>query len=204
MALAYPFDGITFHRTEPRQINMPGRAIKPHRLNIILQIRGKTWRRIPLEVSADEGGAGAEVDRFAAPSLACFGLTSPKTTAGLVMDYQVAQKIHACTEPHTASRPNDRVRDVVDLYLLKTAFYENEHPASLAHACRDLFAVREKDVGRSPRTPSRTWPPPVIPHPHWQKDFETYAAEIGLNIRFSEPVEQLNGWITEIDEAGNS
>ena len=36
-----------------------------------VQIRDKTWRRIRLEVSAEEAGAGESVDQLPAPSLAC-------------------------------------------------------------------------------------------------------------------------------------
>jgi len=142
-ALTEPFDGITFKRTEPELIKVPGRVIKPRRLDVLLQLRGRTWRRICLEVSPDEGGAGAAADQFRPPSLAHFGITTPPRTAAIVMDYQVAQKLHACTDPHTAEHPNDRVRDVVDLHLLKSAFYDDDADLKpLADACRKLFATR--------------------------------------------------------------
>jgi hypothetical protein len=201
-ALAEPFDGLTFKRTEPEQINVPGRIVKPHRFDVLLQLRGKTWRRITLEVSPDEGGAGTTADRFRPPSLAHFGFNVPEMTAALVMDYQVAQKLHACTDPHTDEHPNDRVRDVVDLHLLKPAFYaagSDLHP--LADACRSLFAARADEARRTGQVTPRTWPPEIMAHPHWQMDYRTYAAQVELTLSLGEAVTALNDWITAIDLA---
>lgn len=201
-ALAEPFDGITFRRTEPEPINVPGRLIKPRRFDVQLQIRGRTWRRIRLEVSADEAGAGDRVDQFPAPPLAHFGVNAPPTTAGIVVDYQVAQKLHACTDPHSDQYPNDRVRDVVDLHLLKAAFYGDDTDlASLAQACRRLFEGRAREAAAAKELPPRAWPPEVVAHAHWPGDYRKYADEVGLALSLHEAVAQLNEWIGEVDGA---
>lgn len=200
-ALSQPFDGITFRRTDPVQINVPGKIYRPRRFDVMLQIRGRIWRRITVEVSADEGRAGSLVDRIKAPSLKHFGLSVPPTTAGIVLDYQVAQKLHACTDPHTTEHPNDRVRDVIDLHLLKAAFYEQGDLSSLAEACRDLFSAREKEASQTKEVVPRPWPPTVVAHPHWQADFGTYAREVGLSMTLAEGVDTLNSWIVEIDKS---
>ncbi|MFC1611161.1 nucleotidyl transferase AbiEii/AbiGii toxin family protein [Myxococcota bacterium] len=198
-ALQEPFDGITFQRTEPQEIQVTSRVVKPRRFDIKLQLRGKTWRRITVEVSPDEGSAGAQVDHFPTPSLAHFGLSTPPTTAGLVIDYQVAQKLHACTDPHTPGRPNDRVRDIVDLHILKRAFYQNDPvPASLGRACRDLFGARAKEAKQA-GLEARDWPPEVIAYPHWRADYLTYANEVGLELLFDDAVSQLDDWMMQID-----
>ncbi len=147
--LAEPIDNITFQRTEPQLIDVPGKTVKPQRFQIKLAIRGKTWRSITVEVSPNEGSTGVGVERFHVPSLAYFGIHNPATTAGILMDYQVAQKLHACTDPHTEEQPNDRVRDVVDLHLLKQAFYDGVDLSSLAAACKDLFAAREAQANQT-------------------------------------------------------
>ena len=199
-ALAEPFDGITFKRTEPEEINVPGRVVKPRRFDILLRLRGKTWRHITLEVSADEGGAGAAADQFRPPSLAHFGLGTPEMTAALVMDYQVAQKLHACTDPHTEEHPNDRVRDVVDLHLLKSAFYDEGHDLhSLATACRSLFAARAEEARQTGQVTPRLWPPEIVAHPPWRVDYSTYAEEVELSLSLDEAVLAINKWIEEID-----
>jgi len=199
--LEKPFDGITFRRTEPRQINVPGKVIKPRRFDVLLQILGRTWRRISVEVSADEGQAGSRVEWISAPSLTHFGLSAPATTAGIVLDYQVAQKLHACTDQHTSDHPNDRVRDVIDLHLLKSAFYDKGDLSALAEACRDLFSARQAEAKQTKEVPPRSWPPKVTAHPHWQVDFDTYASEVGLEMSLKEGVDKLNSWIMEIDKS---
>ena len=174
--------------------------MKPRRLEITLQIQGRTWRRITLEVSADEGHAAERADLFPSPSLAHFGLHLPATTAGIAIDYQVAQKLHACSDLHTTERPNDRVRDVVDLQLLKVAFYtENATSSSLASACRDLFEARAREAASTGEVAVRAWPPTVVAHPHWQADYPTYAQETGLGLSLAEAVTDLNTWIAEIE-----
>jgi hypothetical protein len=40
-ALSQPFDGITFRRTDPVQINVPGKIYRPRRFDVMLQIRGR-------------------------------------------------------------------------------------------------------------------------------------------------------------------
>ena len=198
-ALADPFDGITFQRTELEVINVPGRRIKPRRFDVRLQLRGKTWRRIRVEVAADEAGAGDTADTIEAPSLAYFGVNTPPTTAGIVVSYQVAQKLHACTDAHTDEHPNDRVRDVVDLHLLKAFFPEDTDLSSLATACRRLFEGRAREAEETGEIKPRSWPPQVIAHPHWHLDYRTYAEEVALELTLDTAVAALNAWIAEID-----
>jgi hypothetical protein len=41
-------------------ITVPTRRIKPRRFDIVLELRGVTWRRIQFEFSPDEAGVGRE------------------------------------------------------------------------------------------------------------------------------------------------
>jgi hypothetical protein len=199
--LAVPFDGIDFRRTETEPIDVPGRLTKPRRFEVRLQLRGRTWRRIAVEVAPDEGRAGVQTEQFSAPSLAHFGLTTPPSTAGILIDYQVAQKLHACTDPHTPERPNDRVRDVVDLHLLKSAFYnEPVDLTSLAEACQDLFEARAFEAEQTGVEP-RDWPPRLIGHRHWQHDYSAHADEVSLRLTLDQAVAELNAWLEEIARA---
>ena len=198
-ALSEPFEPITFERTEPERIEIPGRLLKPYRLDVRLKIRGRTWRRIRLEISPDEGAVGAAVDLFTPPSLAHFGLSTPATAAGLVIEYQIAQKLHACTDPHTDEHPNDRVRDVVDILLLRAALFDdNSNLQPLAAACSDLFDARGSEALAAGNVVLRTWPCQIEKHRHWRADYNAYAHETGLNLSFDEAVDELNGWIREM------
>jgi len=73
-----------------------------------------------VEIAPHEAGAGHEQDVLIAPGLGHFGLPNPDFLLGIALRYQIAQKIHACTDPHDPpGYRNDRARDVVDLLLLR-------------------------------------------------------------------------------------
>ena len=200
-AFSEPFDGVSFELSDPRPIMVSNRLTKPLRTEVKLQLRGRTWRKISVEVGPPEGMIGEKADCFRTPSLAHFGFSTPPTTAGIGVDYQVAQKLHACTEPHTAERPNNRVRDVLDLLLLKKAFY-SDHPTStkLLDACKDLFSARQKEAVRTGVSKSgRSWPVVVTAHPNWKINYSAYADEIGLSVTIEDALHSINDWIQQID-----
>lgn len=118
--LAEPWGPLTLVRGEVETIEVPHRLVKPRRFDVTVLLNGVTWRRIPVEVSPDEGNAGAVPERILSPSLAGFGLPTPDHLTSLSMRFQIAQKIHAVTTPHDPPEfVNDRARDVVDLLLLR-------------------------------------------------------------------------------------
>lgn len=181
----------------PLPIEPPGPAPNPVRFDAILSLSGRTWRRITLEVSPDEGQVGSKVERFNFPSLAHFGLPSPKTAAGISVANQISQKLHACSAPHTDDHPNYRVRDIVDLLVLKREYFpDGSDLEALANACRDVFSARTSEATE---TNARTWPPVLTIHSHWEVDYETYAGEVGLGPSLGEAIGELNDWIGYID-----
>lgn len=207
-ALAEPVGELTFQRTEPAVIERASRLIKPRRLQVKVLLRGKTWRSVPVEVAADEGRAGQYVEPVPAPSLAHFGLATPSEIAGISTDYQVAQKLHASTDPHDPGGPgghrNDRVRDVTDLHLLHRAFYDDAdlpRLRGLRAACADLFDARAREA-RTAGAVERAWPPALTAHPHWQVDYPGYAEQVGLALTLQDAVAALNDWIAVVDAAG--
>ena len=138
--LREPYGPFTLSRTEVEIIHTPDRLIKPRRFYVLLDMKGKTWRRTKVETASTEGHAGAVAVQLPAPSLAFFGVPSPDTLAGIAIEYQIAQKIHACSDAHAPpSQKNDRPRDVVDLILLKRSVEEAGEPvlAVIKAACVD-------------------------------------------------------------------
>lgn len=55
-------------RSEVETIATPTRVIAPRRLNIVVSMRGRTWRKIQVELAADEGGAGQVPETVVAPT----------------------------------------------------------------------------------------------------------------------------------------
>jgi len=138
-----------------------------------------------------------------APRLEHFGLPSPIEFAGIVLHYQVAQKLHACTDPHDPPElVNERVRDVTDLHLIRRQLYPGgQDLAELRVACVDLFEARRRDAEATGEAEPRSWPPQVVVHSPWRRDYPGYATEIGLQLSLDEAVAELNQWIEEIDNA---
>lgn len=185
-------------------IDTPFRVVRPRRFDVRLRLRGKIWRRIQVEIAPNEGAATAENDVLRAPPLAHFGLPTPDRLLGIALRYQVAQKLHACTDPHDppATR-NDRARDVVDLVSLRD-LAELEDVVTLRDlrdACADVFGARAEDA-RSLGHPVRLWPCTVVAHPHWAPDFTAAATAMGRpDLPLDLAVREVNSWIAEIDAA---
>lgn len=182
-------------------INTPTRVIKPRRFDITVELKGTVWRRMQVEIAADEGGAGNEHDELAPPPLQFFGLDTPDTMFGIALRYQVSQKLHACTDPHDPpAEVNDRARDLADLVLLRSLIVEEDAPtpAQLREACLALFEARAQDAAILGRTP-RTWPCEVSIHPHWLTDFDRAAEDAGITVQITEARALINEWISEID-----
>lgn len=205
--LATPWPPFELRRERLVVIDTPTRVVKPRRFDVVLSIRGKVWRRVQVEISPDEGRATDEADLLPAPSLEHFGLPTPDELLGIALRYQIAQKLHACSDPHDPPTViNDRPRDVVDLLALRRLVDEGpvgDGPslALLRSACVDVFEARAQDavsLGLKPRQ----WPCTVTAHAHWGNDFAAAARSAGLpDLRLADAVGQVNAWIGEIDRA---
>lgn len=202
-ALTEPWGPLTLRRGAVEIINVPSKIVKPRRFDLILELRGVTWRRIQFEISADEAGIGEEAEEFGPPPLGGFGLPDPDVLVGIAMRFQIGQKLHAVTDPHDPpASVNDRVRDVVDLLLLRDLAVASGSPTltEIRDAATALFASRA-DEATQLELPRRTWPPVAIAHPHWAVDYPRVAGSAQLAISLDEAVAQLNEWIGQIEFA---
>ena len=199
--LARPWGPCVLRRNPVEVIQVPSRVDKPRRFDVIVQVNGVTWRRIQVEISPDEGSAGAQAEPLPAPSLAGFGLPTPDHLTGLAMRYQIAQKIHAVSDLHDPpSFHNDRARDVVDLLLIRDLIREtgSPTPGDVRAAVLDIFAARARDAAVL-GYPERRWPTRIIAYPHWTASFERAARSAGLPFTLDEAVAQANVWLDELD-----
>lgn len=202
-ALIEPWGPLNLVRSEVEVIEVPHRIVKPRRFDITVQLNGVTWRRVQIEVSPDEGHAGARPEEIPAPSLAGFGLPTPDGIASLSMAYQIAQKVHACTDPHDPpATVNDRARDVVDLLLLRDLIGTTEQPtlAEVRTAIEDVFAARATEAVAT-GAPPRTWPAAVTAHAHWGASFVRAAESAALLLTLDDAVAQINIWLDLIEQA---
>jgi hypothetical protein len=194
---------IGFKRSEIEVIETPTKIIKPRRFDLTLMIHGKTWRKVPIEISPDEGRAGTLQDEFSAPNLDGIGLPTPDHLISLAMQYQIAQKIHAATDPHDPPVfINERARDVVDLLLLKELVEETGEPSRIqvSDAVKDIFDARSKEAEKLDR-PIRTWPAKLQAYPHWQNDYKATAEQVGITLSLDEAVTEVNAWLKQLVSA---
>lgn len=203
-ALDEPWGPLTLRRGTVEEIDTPTRISKPRRFDIIVELRGVTWRRIQFEVSPDEAGIGDTCELIESPSLAGFGLPDPDALVGITMRFQIAQKLHAVSDPHEPPDSiNDRARDVVDLLLLQELIADTGSPtlAEVRTAGIAVFEARATEA-RALGIPSRPWPPTVTAYPHWKTDYDRAAASAGIELPLDVAVTEVNRWIAAIADNG--
>lgn len=197
-ALANPVTPFDLERGEVEEIAVPGRRTCPQRMKIGLKMRGRTVFSVTLEVAPDEGGAGAEPELLVLPSLAHFGVQGAEEVAALALEFQVAQKFHACTDPPQDGRPNNRVHDIVDLLLVKQAFFPDGCDLSRVRAAAEAVFAARRDELTAAGLPARNWPPVVVAYGHWPAPYTALADRAGLVGNLDVAVAELNTWVSAI------
>jgi hypothetical protein len=186
-ALSEDWGGFQLQRTEPQGI----RDTHALRMDIKLAYKGRPWGTVQLEVAPAEGKSGQEIDRVPARPLDAVQLEGPERIACVSLRYQIAQKIHACTEVYADGRENDRFRDLIDLLLLRALVANADLPA-VREACVEIFALRAK----------HPWPAQVTVYPSWRDGFAAMAAEIDFHTDDVDvAADALRAVIGEIDAA---
>lgn len=89
------------------------------------------------------------------------GLDLPEQVPVLAAHHQIAQKLHACTEPG-----GTRAHDLVDIQLLAP----QADQARVADAARRIFRFRKR----------HPWPPAVVPNQDWGPLYD--EAAVGLPV----------------------
>ncbi len=98
-----------------------------------------------------------------------FGIDGPDLVLVLAERWQIAQKLHAVTEPFADGRENPRFRDLVDLQLLK-AF--DPDPGLVRQACERVFTARAQ----------HSWPPILTVQPSWAEGYAALATSLRLEV----------------------
>jgi hypothetical protein len=161
-ALARPWNNFNLTRDEPEIIT----NTKAVRVRLRLSYKGRSWGSVQMEMAPVEGKMGRELDRVAAMSLNPLQVPLPEVANCVSLRYQVAQKLHACTEVFTKGRENDRFRDVMDILLVEDLLHD-VGLGLVREACVDIFTVRDKHV----------WPPTVTVYDSWRTPFDALAHE---------------------------
>ncbi|WP_186276964.1 nucleotidyl transferase AbiEii/AbiGii toxin family protein [Corynebacterium anserum] len=198
-----PWGPLELRRGEVKTINVPTKITKPRRFNITIDLKGRSWRSIDFEISPDEAGIGAEQEAIEPPLLSGFGLPTPDVLVGITMRFQIAQKLHAVSDPHEPPTfKNDRARDLVDLILLRDLITATGTPTltEVREAGQAIFDSRAKEADIL-GYPARSWPPTIIAHKHWGNDYARAAKPGGIHLPLESAVAEINNWISAIDNS---
>jgi hypothetical protein len=157
---------------EPRQVEdvPPDYVMQPFEIQLAYQSRH--WLTVEFELGHDEVGSTEDRDLRIADDLveifAAIGLEEPAPIPLMLVEHQVAQKLHACTYVNPKTNRNDRAHDLVDLQILEQE--ETIDYAELREIGTRLFAARR----------AQDWPPTVVEYDDWGTIY-TEAAE-GLDV----------------------
>jgi hypothetical protein len=188
-ALRAGYGEFTAVRTELMAVKGTGAV----RCDIKLAYRSKPVITVQMEAAGVEGGMGSEIDLVPARPLDHVGLNGPAVVPCVAIRWQIAQKLHACTELHT-DRQNDRFRDLLDLQLLAGLVRDDGWPAVHA-ACTEVFAGRAKQA----------WPPDIVVYESWGPGYRTLTEETEFSIHdVAEAAQRIRQLVTRIDHAGST
>lgn len=139
------FTGRVVDRQPPRPPGIPS-AYVMQPFDLKLDYLGRSWRTVKFELGHNEIDDALEPElRIASDLVELFtdvGLPAPGPIPVMRADHQVAQKIHAISEPGS-----ERVRDLLDLQLLDRG--EKLDMAEVKATCIRLFDYRRRQA----------WPP---------------------------------------------
>ena len=169
-SLELGFDDFTFRvKAQTRDMEQADTV----RVNVAVSYRTRAWQTVEVDLGPAKT---LEID-FVAPQvqgLAELGLpvTSPVRCLGLAE--QVAQKLHACTAPHSAGR----ARDVLDILLVEM-LGDIDYPRASA-AARKVFKDRA----------THEFPPVFTMPAEWRPEVESLAVQLGFPKAGADEIEE--------------
>jgi len=154
------WNGFTITRkSEPSPIEIHGLGYQPWRVPLQIRYEGRDFGSTALEVAIEETAIhNFELLQPEGIALAHFSIDPPRLIPCLNVAQQIAQKLHAVTEPLTEG--NERVRDIIDIWLLEALLKPG-----------DLVAVRKATIQTFLYRRQHSWPPPIIASDSWARDY---------------------------------
>lgn len=140
------------------------------RYQVRSELAGRLFEEFLLDVGFDTPkDVGVETVR--GPDLLAFADIAPVEVPALMLEIQVAEKLHAYTRTYgQAGTASSRVKDLVDLALIATSASLDGH--------RLLTAIEETFASRGSHDVPATVP---RPSPDWSVPYGRMAREIGIN-----------------------
>lgn len=159
-AIALGFDEFSFRlKAQTRDMEQADTV----RVNVAVAYRTRAWQTIEIDLGPASGQMIDLIDPQVA-GLAELGLPVTSPVRCLSLAEQVAQKLHACTSPHSAGR----ARDVLDILLVE--MLQGLDYVRAADAAMRVFAARA----------THSFPPEFVMPAEWQPEIEALAAQLGF------------------------
>lgn len=180
------FTGRLIEKAAPRPAGVPT-AYVMQPFDVKLDYRGRAWCTVKFELGHNEIGDADEPEYQLADDLAQLfvevGLEAPKPVRVMRADHQIAQKLHAVSEPGS-----DRVRDLVDLQLLERG--EDLDLGQVRATCERLFEYRRQQA----------WPPLIESGAGWATLYEAAIEDVDVLVDVDTAVAWVNGFVGRIAE----
>lgn len=173
---------------DPQPLSIPWASVTGQRLTVQLTYFGRPFARVPLEIITKKS---PEIEYVHSLRLDRVGLPSPDPIPCLSLPYQVAEKLHACTDPLDGERTNDRVSDLMDLILIEDLSPDLDLPSTRS-ACVAVFTDRS----------THQWPPVVAFSPELDRLWDSLVADTDFSIEsLTDAAQRVNALIATIDQA---
>lgn len=183
------FTGRLIEKAVPRPSGVPT-AYVMQPFDVKLDYRGRPWCTVKFELGHNEIGDADEPEYQLADGLVQLftevGLEAPKPVRVMRADHQVAQKLHAVSEP-----ASERARDLVDLQLLDKG--EELDLAQVEATCVRLFEYRRQQA----------WPPTIVSGDGWATLYEAAVEDIDVLPDVDDAVAWANEFVQRIARSGD-
>lgn len=172
-ALEVGYPGFRLYRRgEARLLDNGARTVE-----VRIEHLGRDWATVDVDLAA--ATSDVLVDDLLTTALHDVGLGAARSVPCLTLIAQVAQKLHALTEPEPRGRPNMRARDVLDVLLLTRRLAPSMD--ELRTACVRIFSERR----------THAWPVERFTFPaHWSTVIRELAHDIGYETTDPDVIQQ--------------
>jgi hypothetical protein len=155
------------------------------------ELAGRLFEQVTLDIGFSDA-LGWQPERLRVPDLLSFAGIEAIEVPTLPLEQHVAEKVHAYTRSYGEGRQSSRVKDLVDLVLIKQSMTLDA--ARLRAALVGVFEARGQQT-----LPSSFPPPPK----DWGVAFRKLADEVGIDpdikIGYSEAVALLDDVLAGLD-----
>ena len=184
------WEGFTGKLTERTETTRAGITPAPQRYKIKLAYHDRPFATLAFEVSRAEANSFELLEQIHnAVDMDKVQLGPAADVVVLSVHYQIAQKLHACTEV-PAQGSNPRVHDIYDILLL-AGIVENARLAQTRAACEDTFAHRSKHA----------WPPALPVWDDWEQIWDALDVPDDARYSYAEARQRFEQLIRQIAEA---